>query len=313
MSQTRQGAVGVGVGDDSTADDAVEWAAAEAASRGCPLRVVHAFRAVLPADPYGIVPVIDAFDPADAAAEVLRRAVARARSVASDLAMSTRKTQGPAARALIDEARGAAMLVVGSHGRTGLRGLLAGSVRSHVAAHTPCPVVVVRPTDGARVPTSAPGDRARVVVGIDRTAACAPSIGFAFRAAAQREIPLAAVHAWTPDTPADLDGRRGRPTMAEAMARRAVEKELARWREEYADVPVLTTLICGDPVQALVSGSRGAALVVVGSRGRGHLRSAVLGSVGQAVIQHVRCPVAIVRRRGAAAERPADMGHGLAS
>ena len=248
-----------------------------------------------------------------AAAEVLCRAVARARSVASDLAMSTWKTQGPAARALIDEARGAAMLVVGSHGRTGLRGLLAGSVRSHVAAHTSCPVVVVRPTDGARVRTSAAGDRARVVVGIDRTSACAPAIGFAFRAAAQRGIPLAAVHAWTPDTPADLEGHRGRPTMAEAMARRAVEKELARWREEYAGVPVLTTLLCGDPVQALVSVSRGAALVVVGSRGRGHLRGTVLGSVSQTVMQHVRCPIAIVRGRRSATERPADVRHRLAS
>jgi nucleotide-binding universal stress UspA family protein len=313
MSRARHGAVVVGVGADSTADDAVEWAAAEAATRGCPLRVVHAFRAVLPADPYGIVPMIDVFDPVDCAAEVLRSAVVRARSVAGDLAVSTRMMRGSAARALIAEARGAAMLVVGSRGRSGLRGLVAGSVGAHVAAHAPCPVVVIRPTDGARVPPSTPGARARVVVGIDRTSACAPAVGFAFRAAAQRGIPLAAVHAWAPDPPADREGRRGRPTMAEAMARRAVEKELARWRGEYAGVPVLTTLSCGDPVQALVSVSCGAALVVVGSRGRGHLRGTVLGSVSQAVMQHVRCPIAIVRGRGSATQRPADMRYGLAS
>jgi hypothetical protein len=59
---TRQRAVVVGVGDDSTSDDAVDWAAAEVASRGSPLRMVHAFRAVLHADPHGDRSDIDAFD-----------------------------------------------------------------------------------------------------------------------------------------------------------------------------------------------------------------------------------------------------------
>jgi len=47
---------------------------------------------------------------------------------------------------LIREAvsRGADMIVVGSHGRTGLSRLVVGSVATHVAGHAPCTVVIVK-------------------------------------------------------------------------------------------------------------------------------------------------------------------------
>ncbi len=305
----------VGVDDDTTSGDAVDWAAAEAATRGCHLRIVHAFRPPLPVDPYGYVTQIDDFLPVRAAAElVLRNAVARARSVASDIEVSTHLTRGSAARGLLGEAQAARLLVVGSHGRSGLRGLLAGSVSIHVASHAACPVVVIRPTDGTCGTGSAPRAVARVVVGVDRTPSCAPAIGFAFQAASQRGIPLTAVHAWTPDPPADLEGVSARPSMAENFARRALEKALARWRDEFAGVTVVTSLICGDPTQTLIDESRGAALLVVGSRGRGHILGTVLGSVSQTVLNHARCPIAVVHHGcGAQAQPPTRAHHGVVS
>lgn len=304
----------VGV-DDSTAGDAVDWAAAEAATRGAQLRIVHAFRPPLPTDPYGFVAQVDDFLPVRAAAELLvRDAVARARSVASDIAVSTRLTRGSAARGLLGEAQGARLLVVGSHGRSGLRGLLAGSVSVHVATHAACPVVVIRPIDGTCDTGSTPRSVARVVVGVGRTPSCAPAIGFAFQAAWQRGIPLVAVHAWTPDPPADLEGVSARPSMAENFARRAVEKALTRWVDEFPAVPVVTSLVCGDPIQALISESRGAALLVVGSRGRGHILGTVLGSVSQTVLNDARCPIAVVHHGcGAEAQPPTRAHHGIVS
>lgn len=55
--------------------------------------------------------------------------------------------EGPAAHRLLDAAKDAALLVVGSRGRGGFVGLLLGSVSHQVASHAPCPVVIVPPDD----------------------------------------------------------------------------------------------------------------------------------------------------------------------
>jgi len=54
--------------------------------------------------------------------------------------------QGDPREAIVDAARdhGADLVVVGSHGRTGLTKLLLGSVASHVVTHAPCSVMVVK-------------------------------------------------------------------------------------------------------------------------------------------------------------------------
>jgi nucleotide-binding universal stress UspA family protein len=60
--------------------------------------------------------------------------------------------QGDPRSTLVEEARrtGADLLVVGSHGRSGLSKLVLGSVAAYVASHAPCSVLIVkRPHDTA--------------------------------------------------------------------------------------------------------------------------------------------------------------------
>ena len=48
----------------------------------------------------------------------------------------------------------------------------------------------------------------------------------------------------------------------------------------------------------LLAAAAGAQLLVVGNRGHGGFREALLGSVGQHCVQHAPCPVLVVRGSG---------------
>jgi nucleotide-binding universal stress UspA family protein len=63
------------------------------------------------------------------------------------LKVESRLLQGDPGERIVEEAkkREIDLIVVGSHGRTGLGKLVMGSVASHVVTHAPCSVLVVRP------------------------------------------------------------------------------------------------------------------------------------------------------------------------
>lgn len=60
-----------------------------------------------------------------------------------DVNITKRVIHGSPAATLIDEARNADLLVVGTRGLGGFKGLLLGSVSHHLANHAPCPLVIV--------------------------------------------------------------------------------------------------------------------------------------------------------------------------
>jgi nucleotide-binding universal stress UspA family protein len=60
-------------------------------------------------------------------------------------------------------------------------------------------------------------------------------------------------------------------------------------------------LLLGRPAEQIVNLSEelGVGVIVLGSRGLGALRRAVLGSVSESVVRHAHCPVFVVRSEGA--------------
>jgi nucleotide-binding universal stress UspA family protein len=283
----------VGV-DDATNGQALDWAAAEASARRCALHVVHAEPLRWTVEPSGLLPVADFSSGQMTREHVLRGAVDRARSVAPDIEVSAESVVGGTVPLLVDRARDAQLLVLGCHDAPFPRRLgrhLIHSLCGSIARRASCPVALVRPLPSSPRTGSPP----RVVVGVGAHGASAAPLGVAFQAAAQRGVPVTAVHTWRPDLPADHEAVCGPATAAEARARRTLDQALEPWRSRFADVPVESRLVVAEPAAALIRESEGAALIVVGSLAHGAARATLFGSVSRRVTERARCPVVVVR------------------
>lgn len=135
------GPVLVGIDDVSTSDDLLDAAIRQAHRDRRPLTVLHAWH--FPGWPFGGAAAPYGYDLLQAAAAAaLAAAVERRQPIHPDVEVSSDARCGRAADLLVESAKGASLLVVGSHGAGGLRGLVFGSVARAAAQHAPCPVLV---------------------------------------------------------------------------------------------------------------------------------------------------------------------------
>jgi nucleotide-binding universal stress UspA family protein len=279
----------VGVDGSGSGYRAVEWAAAEAVRRGVALRLVSAFSWTTSDHPTRQSGRVAQYR--DQLLEAARHRLSRAARIAEDTGLGVATTQqveiGAPIEVLGSEARRAQLLVLGDRGLGGVAGLVLGSVAVALAARGACPVVIVR---GETRNTDGP-----VVVGIDGSPVSEAALAFAFDAAAVRGVALVAVHAWSP-TAVDKALEPVMDWAAVADEEEAVLAErLSGWGQKYPQVTVRRSVVRDGAARALVDASRGAQLVVVGSRGRGDAAGLFLGSVSHGVLHAAHCPVAIVR------------------
>ena len=137
------GVVVVGIDGSDASMDALQFAAGEARMRAVPLRVVCGW--TLPVTQVG--PGMGWPDPAvyeSAARHTLDAAMTSMGSEFEGIDVEQRVVGGGGAHALLESCADADLVVVGSRGRGGFKGLLLGSVSQQVVLHAPCPVVVVR-------------------------------------------------------------------------------------------------------------------------------------------------------------------------
>ncbi len=143
-------------------------------------------------------------------------------------------------------------------------------------------------------------DSSRIVVGVDGSEGAAVALRWALQEGSARDVEVDVVHAW--ELPAVIatavgsiddaawrepveGGARG---LLGAMVDRAVEQ--TRFPAER----LRQRLVDGHPGEVLVELSRNAALLVVGSRGRGGFASLLVGSVSSQCVQHAASPVAVI-------------------
>ncbi|MFF2142976.1 universal stress protein [Kitasatospora sp. NPDC058190] len=134
----------VGVDGSPASEQALRWAVDYAKAVGGTVDAIAAWE--YPAF-YGwggtSVPA-DVYSPEELAGKTLSESVVKVVGDDPGVRISQRVMPGNAAGALLQAAKGAALLVVGSRGLGGFSGVLLGSVSRHVTEHAPCPVVVVR-------------------------------------------------------------------------------------------------------------------------------------------------------------------------
>ena len=286
--------LGILVGYDGSelAARALEYGAAEATRRNSALTVVSAY--TVPAMIYPNIASMPAENEQEASRRAVEKLLAEAAGLLRDHAgrVSYRAEQGDAAGVLMDLSAHARAVVVGSRGRGGFIGRLLGSVSTALPSHAHCPTVVV------------PGHRPEavddpIVVAVDGSDAGRLAMFTAAEVADSRKAALTIVSVlpsgdewlyWYPELElsAEVSGRRRKQLES------ALDTEVAAVAQQFPDLRVRATVPLGDPTGILVEMTKAAQLTVLGTRGRGALTSALMGSVSRGVLHHAQGPVMIV-------------------
>jgi nucleotide-binding universal stress UspA family protein len=146
--EARGARIVVGIDGSEGSLRALSWAGREAGLRGATLEVVAAWRYPVPVLLFPATPALPEIETLRSEArDVVERALDKVADDVDGVSVALGVVEGFAAEALIDQAKGAALLVVGSRGLGGFRGPLLGSVSQQCVLHAPCPVVVVPSSD----------------------------------------------------------------------------------------------------------------------------------------------------------------------
>jgi nucleotide-binding universal stress UspA family protein len=138
-----------------------------------------------------------------------------------------------------------------------------------------------------------------IIVGVDGSEASKRALQWAAQQAAAERRELTLVHTVKAVAPPSMDAKVVNASRAQEALQAAGRKVLDAARIEAArwapGLDVTDVLGVTDARELLLQMSEGADMLVVGSHGRGRVRSALLGSVSVALVRRAHCPVVVVR------------------
>jgi nucleotide-binding universal stress UspA family protein len=135
-----------------------------------------------------------------------------------------------------------------------------------------------------------------IVVGIDGSATSAAALKRAARIADALDVDLIAVSAW--QRPAFYGGYVMPDYSPEDDWRQMLQDTIVSVFGHTPPARLRSELREGSPAQVLLDASKGAQMLVVGSRGHGGFAGLLLGSVSSAVAEHAECPVLVYHGPG---------------
>jgi nucleotide-binding universal stress UspA family protein len=189
------------------------------------------------------------------------------------------------------------LIVMGTHGRRGVRRLLLGSVAEEVVRRAPGPVVTVgRGAESSGAPTGG-----RLLVPIDLSGHQWRLLAHARAWAQAFDLSLTLLHVLhLDDPPAPYPPRSETPDAdtLRARAEEALNEAAASVRDAGLAVDVATR--SGHPAEEILAAvdEHDASLLAVATHGRTGLERVLMGSVAEAVIRQAPCPVLTVKSFG---------------
>jgi nucleotide-binding universal stress UspA family protein len=219
------------------------------------------------------------------------------------MAVKTRRVTGIPSRQIVQEAgrEKADLIVVGTHGRTGVAHVLLGSTAERVVASAPCPVLTVRPCADQSAPapgkaTAIPTFRS-ILVPLDFSDCSRAALDYAAHIAGHFGASLTLLHVVEPVS-YGLDftlasPRQGPEMLAQLEARMAglTATLSAQW------LTIDSVIRSGTPAGSILdlASQRHYDLIVMGTHGRRGLAHLTAGSVAEAVLRRAPCPVMTVK------------------
>jgi nucleotide-binding universal stress UspA family protein len=181
------------------------------------------------------------------------------------------------------------LIVIGTHGRTGLSRVLLGSVAELVVRHAPCPVLTIRPGNEPR-------PYMHVLCPLDLSKPAREAMNLAAALVQPGGAGITLLHVL--ELPVSYTGELPIPDFHRDLDARSAAL-LDRWTAELkaqVSVPVTQRTRIGRPgaqILALLEDDRTFDLVVMGSHGHTGIERMLLGSVAEKVVRHARCPVVV--------------------
>jgi len=198
------------------------------------------------------------------------------------------------------------LVVLGTHGRTGLSHVMLGSFAEKLVRLSPVPALTVpQTTDESAAPARAVG---RILVATDFSEPSRAALDYAANLAKKLEASVDLLHVWeaptfvvpgTGMTSIYVGSGAGEQTIEEVMrqsANHAMDEFVAKAKARGVAVRSMKTEQ-GRPAHAIVEAAKSGEydLIVIGTHGRTGLPRVLLGSVAENVVRHARCPVLTVR------------------
>lgn len=189
------------------------------------------------------------------------------------------------------------LVMVGSHGRTGFKRLMLGSVAEKIVRNCPTSVIVCR---GPEIKNGFKN----VLLPTDLTDRTDEALGLA-RLLGAKDADKELLHCWMEPIPIVYEAGITTAGLVDEIRDNAYRNtEALRDRLTEPGDKLKATVIAGRPVPSIVEHMEDEDydLVVMGSHGRRGLKRWVLGSVAEGVVRHAPCSVAVFRDKDADAD-----------